>query len=96
MAVSTKILNLETKGNLDIVDLTARVSDAIEISGMTSGLINVFVPGATGSITTVENESGLLHDLKHTFDRLIPENVGYEHNERWGTETDIPMFGRLY
>jgi len=37
----------------------------------------VFVPGETGAIVTIENEEGLLDDLKKLIKGLAPEGVGY-------------------
>ena len=43
----------------------------------------LFVPGATGGLTTIEYESGLLEDFHSMWDRLIPEEENYKHNLRW-------------
>jgi secondary thiamine-phosphate synthase enzyme len=50
------------------------------------GLVTVFCPGSTGSITTIEYESGVLEDLKRALERLVPSSIPYDHNQRWGDE----------
>ena len=62
------------------MDLTPRVSKAIRDAGVTSGLVSVFVPGATAAVTTMEHEQGNVADLRALLDRLIPPDGDYEHN----------------
>jgi secondary thiamine-phosphate synthase enzyme len=46
-------------------------------------LVTVFVPGATGAVTTIEYEGGLVADLGYALQRIAPEEIDYAHNERW-------------
>jgi len=82
--VVTRQLNLETRGHGDIIDITPEVAQAVGASGITSGTVTVFVPGATAGITTVEYEPGLIADLSELWERLAPEGNEYQHNRRWG------------
>ena len=66
------------------MDLTREVESAVSESGVTGGLVTVFVPGSTAGVTTIEFEPGLEKDLSAAFDRLVPENQRYAHNDRWG------------
>jgi secondary thiamine-phosphate synthase enzyme len=75
---------VSTHGFADILDLTEKVQRVVTASNASSGLVNVFVPGSTAGVTTVEYESGALEDLKHAFERVAPQNDDYEHNKRWG------------
>jgi len=84
MTVSTQYLKFPTKGNTDIVDITDRVSDAILRSELTDGIVTVFAPGATGAVTTIEYESGLIADFKGMLERIAPQDIEYMHNLRWG------------
>ena len=84
MTVSTQYLKFPTKGNTDIVDITDRVSDALLRSGLTDGIVTVFAPGATGAVTTIEYESGLIADFKGMLERIAPQDIEYMHNLRWG------------
>ncbi|HSD58806.1 MAG TPA: secondary thiamine-phosphate synthase enzyme YjbQ, partial [Methanotrichaceae archaeon] len=43
----------------------------------------LFVPGATGALTTIEHEPGLVHDLGEVLERLVPQDIEYAHNQRW-------------
>lgn len=81
--VITKRLRLETKGNGDVIDITPKVAVATKESGLKAGIVNIFAIGSTVGISTLENEPGLISDLKEVFERLIPEGSDYKHN-RWG------------
>ena len=77
-------ISLNTKGFSDIIDITPQVLSIAKRSLIANGLITVICPGSTGSITTIEYESGVLQDLKDAFERIAPSDMPYEHNERWG------------
>jgi secondary thiamine-phosphate synthase enzyme len=83
LTVVTKQLSLNTQGEQDIIDITDMVSKAVEESRVKDGLITVFVPGATGALTTIEYEPGLLIDFPNMLERVAPKNISYEHEKRW-------------
>ena len=82
MIVQNKI-ELNTKGFNDIVDITSRIQDNITASKIKDGYVLVFVPGATGGITTIEYEPGLLQDLPEMFEKIAPMNKSYFHDKTW-------------
>jgi len=63
------------------VDITRDVQAVLQESGITSGLLTVFVPGATGAITTIEYEPGLVKDLPAALERLFPRDMHYAHHD---------------
>jgi len=83
MDVKTKSIQLNTNPGVDIVDITDKVRQALTESGLDSGIVTVFVPGSTASVTTVEYESGLVVDLKRAFERIAPRDIHYDHDYRW-------------
>ena len=83
MPVKTTSISLHTKGNADIHDITHQVANAISNSGLKDGTSTIFCPSSTSGLTTIEYESGALHDLQRLFDEVIPVNREYAHNERW-------------
>jgi len=84
MAVLTRHLEFETRGNAQISDITPGMGDELAGTGLQDGVLTVFVPGATGALTTVEYEPGLVQDLDELWDRLIPSDVQYNHDRTWG------------
>jgi secondary thiamine-phosphate synthase enzyme len=84
MTVLTKEFALKSKGNCDIIDITSQVAKNVEESGVNSGIVTLFIIGSTAGITTIEYEPNLLSDFKNMWDRVIPQNIPYEHNKTWG------------
>jgi secondary thiamine-phosphate synthase enzyme len=68
----------------EVIDVTEKVAAAIHESGLQSGIAVVFVPGATGAVTTIEHEPGLVDDIKAAMERIAPEQNEYAHNQKWG------------
>ena len=82
--VSTGTISLTTKGFTDILDITDKVVGIVAKSDIQNGLVNIFCSGSTGSITTIEFESGVINDLKKAIEKVAPSNIPYEHDKRWG------------
>lgn len=82
--VINKRIHFKTKGDTDVKDITPSVSQLVKESSIDSGIATVFVPGSTGAVTTIEFESGVVSDLTDRISELIPRNIYYKHNERWG------------
>lgn len=40
--------------------------------------------GSTAAITTFEYEPGLVEDMRDLFEKLIPKNKHYAHDDTWG------------
>ncbi len=76
----TEYIKLSTKGNIDIIDITAEVNKLVGKSKISDGILTIFVPGATGAIATIEYEKGLVKDTKEMFLELIKEDKDYYHN----------------
>jgi secondary thiamine-phosphate synthase enzyme len=82
--IYSETIPLSTKGFTDIIDITDRVDSVVGHSKIKDGLVTVFCPGSTGSITTIEYESGVLRDLQMAIEKIVPSNTPYEHDKRWG------------
>lgn len=87
MAVESLRFTVATKGNGDVIDLTARVTEVVLQSEIESGIAVVFVIGSTAGITTTEFEPGLArHDLKAAFERIAPTDGFYKHEQTWNDD----------
>jgi secondary thiamine-phosphate synthase enzyme len=84
MTVLTKEINLQSKGNCDIIDITSQVAKNVEESEVDNGVVTLFISGSTAGVTTIEYEPRLLSDFKGMWDRVIPRNIPYEHDKTWG------------
>jgi secondary thiamine-phosphate synthase enzyme len=83
MPVVSLGFSLHTTGNGEVLDITGNVSEAVRSSGLASGIVTVFAPGATAGVTTIEFEPGLVEDIDEMFERVAPRNREYHHNLRW-------------
>lgn len=83
MAIITKTLIFQTKGEEDIIDITDDVIKAVNGTKLEKGIVTIFVPGSTGALTTIEYEPGLLIDFPKSLDRISPKGLLYEHDKRW-------------
>jgi secondary thiamine-phosphate synthase enzyme len=80
MTVHGGQLSYSTRGDADVLDITADVQRVISDGPVTDGLVTAFVRGSTAAITTMEFEPGGVADLRDLLDRLIPVEGDYEHN----------------
>jgi secondary thiamine-phosphate synthase enzyme len=80
VSVHADELRFSTRGDGDVIDLTAGVAGVVRDSGIEHGVAAVFVPGATAAVTAMEFEPGGVHDLRETLERLVPAAGDYEHN----------------
>ena len=82
--IVTDTISFQTGGDCDIVDITSQVARRVAESSVNSGIVTVFVPGSTAGVTTIEYESGLVTDLQQMWERVVPGNIPYNHDRRWG------------
>jgi len=83
MEIETHSINLTTNGNCDIVDITEKVENLINEAGFSEGNVLIFASGSTAGITTIEFEPGLRKDYPNFFERIVPSNINYEHDNTW-------------
>lgn len=83
MRIVTDRLHVATRGDSEILDLTAEVQELVGRHGFSEGQALVFVPGSTAGITTIEYEPGLLRDVPAAFERLAPRGLRYAHEDTW-------------
>jgi secondary thiamine-phosphate synthase enzyme len=83
MTVKTGYINIKTKGNRDVIDLTPQIRDYIMKCGIESGIVTVFAPGSTAGITTIEYEPGLSRDISIFLESILPYRGTYHHHETW-------------
>lgn len=83
MSVYYDEINIETRGEVDIVDITDDIQNLVKKSKIKNGIVCVFVPGSTGSVTTIEYEPGLMKDLPRALQKIAPKGEHYDHHETW-------------
>lgn len=84
MAVRTEEIQVATRGNNHVIDITDEVSRAVGTSGVRDGVVTVFHVGSTAGLTTTEFEPGLAeHDIEAAFERIAPADGRYVHEQTW-------------
>jgi secondary thiamine-phosphate synthase enzyme len=82
--VKTEKIEVRTKGNCDVVNITEQVVEVVSKSGVSEATVTVFNVGSTAGITTTEYEPGLVnYDIAALFERIAPADGRYEHEETW-------------
>ena len=75
--VKTDTISLNTGGFTDVIDITDKVVSIVTHSRIRDGLVIVFCSGSTGSITTIEYEAGVIHDLQKAIGKIVPSDIAY-------------------
>lgn len=78
--IVTQRLHIDTQGDGDIKDITRQVEKTVAGTGVTDGLVTVFVAHSTAAVAVTEFEPGLAHDFPATWGRLVPQDMDYRHN----------------
>ncbi len=87
MGILRKVINIATKGEGDMIDITGQIAEAVHASKdarISQGLACVFVSHSTAALFTIEYEPGLRSDMNAALERTFPKNIEYEHHKRWG------------
>ena len=83
MEIITEHLEVSTRGNSDIIDITPHVASCVAKHKFQEGNATVFVSGSTASVTTTEYEPGLVKDIPAAMERMVPQGIRYNHDDTW-------------
>ncbi len=77
-----KVLDLRTNARTQFVDITARVMEAVSLSGVSEGIALVYCPHTTAGITINESaDPSVVCDILEKLSQLVPKHDGYRHAE---------------
>jgi secondary thiamine-phosphate synthase enzyme len=75
-------ISINTRSRTQFVDITRQVADAVNESGVESGIVTVYCPHTTGGLTLNENsDPDVTADMEVVLDRIVPWSGGYRHSE---------------
>ena len=80
MQILSKKIELETKKQFEIVNITEQVQEVLKKSGIKNGQVTVFVDHTTASIRLNHDEPLLLQDIMKMLYRLAPVDINYAHD----------------
>lgn len=83
LKIITHTLTRKMRTGPDICDITADLTALVNRADMDTGIMHLFIPGSTGSVTTIEYEPGVVEDLKRTVTNLAPPDNVYDHELAW-------------
>ncbi len=83
VGVYSDTIELSTKGNSDMLDITDRVKECLERGKCRNGQVVLFVTGSTAALTTIEYEPGLKKDFPLALEKIAPRSGYYHHTETW-------------
>ena len=73
-------ITIQTDRREGLYDITRQVHNEVKASGIESGLVNVYVQGATAAIMIQENwDESVQTDVVHLLQKLIPRGV-WQHD----------------
>jgi secondary thiamine-phosphate synthase enzyme len=84
--IRTERLSVKSEGHTDVIDITGNISAIVEKSKIKNGMVNIFVPGSTASVSTLEYEPNLVKDVKRVLEKIAPYDADYEHHKTWGDD----------
>jgi secondary thiamine-phosphate synthase enzyme len=79
MKVYNESLRFSTRGEIEFIDLSEKVQEAVKKSGIKDGLAHVFAPHATGVLVLTEYEPNLEEDIRGMLEKLVPKRASYQH-----------------
>ncbi len=79
MKVFNESLRFSTQGEIEFIDLSDKVQETVEKSGVKNGLAHVFAPHATGVLVLTEYEPNLEEDIRRLLEQLVPRKASYRH-----------------
>jgi len=75
-------LNVNTSKHTQMLDITDKVQQAIDDSGVKDGICTVFIPHTTAAVTINENaDPDVVRDFIMEINKIVPWEDGYYHME---------------
>jgi secondary thiamine-phosphate synthase enzyme len=87
--VETQKIRVKTKAGTDLVNITDLVAGAVDGSKIKNGVVVIFIPGSTASVSTIEYEPNLIRDVKDALERIVPSDIEYAHHKTWGDDNGV-------
>lgn len=80
MKIYKERIDLESKAQIEFMDITDQVQDIVTRSGIREGQTLVYVPHTTMGVAINHNESMLLQDFMRVLYKIVPVDAQYSHD----------------
>lgn len=75
-------ITVNSRERTDFINITSMLQTAVKTSGLTDGIVTVFIPHTTAGVTINENaDPDVVIDMKAALERLVPWKNSYLHAE---------------
>ena len=81
MRIEHQLVEIDTGEGIAITDLSAEIEARLAASGIRQGFVLLSSRHTTTALTVNEHEARLLEDIRGFFQRLVPADAGYKHND---------------
>lgn len=77
-----KKINVRTKSRTEFIDITREIRRIVKESGISDGIVTVFIPHTTAAVTINENaDPDVVSDIIMEINKIIPFHDSYKHFE---------------
>jgi secondary thiamine-phosphate synthase enzyme len=80
MKAHTEYITFNTTQQREYINITGRVGEAVEKSGVREGMVLVSAMHITAGVYVNDAESGLIQDIDDWLEKLAPKGPGYRHH----------------
>lgn len=91
MKFATEYLWFNTSKKREYINITPKVEEVVQKSGVKEGMVLVSAMHITAGIWINDAESGLLQDIDEWLEKLAPFNVNYRHHHTGETNGDAHL-----
>ncbi|MDY6849880.1 MAG: secondary thiamine-phosphate synthase enzyme YjbQ [Thermodesulfobacteriota bacterium] len=75
-------ISIQSRNQIELIDITTEVQEAIREAGIKNGWGMLFVPHTTAAVTINENaDPDVVTDMIKALDKMVPLQGGYRHAE---------------
>ncbi|RLE13823.1 YjbQ family protein, partial [Candidatus Aerophobetes bacterium] len=77
-----KTISISTTSRVEFLDITSKIEDIVEESGIRDGICYIFVPHTTAAVTINEGaDPSVRRDIIAQLDKIVPPRGDYTHME---------------
>ena len=77
-----KTISISTTSRVEFLDITSKIEDIVEESGIRDGICYIFVPHTTAAVTINEGaDPSVRRDIIAQLDKIVPLRGNYTHME---------------
>ena len=95
MKFHTEYIWMNTKKRRDYINITDKIQEIIDNSGIKDGMALVSAMHITAGVYVNDAESGLIQDIDEWLDKLAPLNSNYKHHHTGEDNADAHLKSML-